>query len=126
MINIFANLLGKLNSQALPHDPVTAGAAASIVLGGLMAVLALTYFKKWRWLWREWLTTTNHKRIGIMYIILAVLMLLRGISDAVMIRIQQSTSVGTHNGPFKPDMIQQVFSAHGTIMIFFVAMGVMF
>lgn len=126
MMNIFANLLGKLNANAFPHEPVTAGAALSIVLGGAAAVALLTYFKKWGWLWREWLTTTNHKKIGIMYIVLALLMLLRGLSDALMIRIQQSTSVGAHNGPFKPDMIQQVFSAHGTIMIFFVAMGLMF
>lgn len=122
----FAGLLGRLSWHAFPHALVTQAAAVGIVVAGIIVLCLLTYFKKWGWLWREWLTTTNHKRIGIMYIIVAVLMLLRGLSDAAMIRLQQATSVGAHNGPFAPDMIQQVFSAHGTIMIFFVAMGLMF
>lgn len=119
-------LLGRLSWHAFPQALVTQVAAIGIVIGVLVVLALLTYFKKWGWLWREWLTTTNHKRIGIMYIIVAVLMLLRGLSDAAMIRLQQATSVGVHNGPFSPDMVQQVFSAHGTIMIFFVAMGLMF
>jgi cytochrome o ubiquinol oxidase subunit 1 len=105
---------------------VTMGAAAGTVLGVLTIAAAITLFKKWPYLWREWFTTTNHKRIGVMYIVVAVVMLVRGLSDAVMMRIQQATSVGAHNGPFSPDTFQQVFSAHGTIMIFFVAMGLMF
>jgi cytochrome o ubiquinol oxidase subunit 1 len=123
---ILANLLGKLTLHSFPQDRVTQGAAVSIVLGSIAAVVLITYFGKWRWLWREWLTTTNHKRIGVMYVIVAVLMLIRGGSDAIMMRAQQATSVGAHQGPFPPDMFQQVFSAHGTIMIFFVAMGLMF
>jgi cytochrome o ubiquinol oxidase subunit 1 len=105
---------------------VTMGAAVGTVLGVLTIAAAITLFKKWPYLWREWFTTTNHKRIGVMYIVVAVVMLVRGLSDAVMMRIQQATSVGAHNGPFSPDTFQQVFSAHGTIMIFFVAMGLMF
>jgi cytochrome o ubiquinol oxidase subunit 1 len=105
---------------------VTMGASVGTVLGVLTIVAAITYFKKWGYLWREWLTTTNHKRIGVMYIVIAVIMLVRGLSDALMMRVQQATSVGVHNGPFDADTFQQVFSAHGTIMIFFVAMGLMF
>lgn len=119
-------ILGKLNWSAFPTNPVTAGAAVSIVVGGLVVVGLLTYFKKWTWLWKEWLTTTNHKRIGLMYIIVAVTMLLRGGADVVMIRLQQATSVGSSQGVFPPSMFQQVVSAHGSIMIFFVAMGLMF
>jgi cytochrome o ubiquinol oxidase subunit 1 len=123
---LFAGLLGRLSWDAFPHVFITQVAAIGLVLGGIAAIALMTYFKKWGWLWREWLTTTNHKRIGIMYVIVAMLMLLRGLSDALMIRAQQATSVGASNGPFPPDMFQQVFSAHGTIMIFFVAMGLMF
>ena len=123
---LFASLLGRLDWHALSHPMVTMGASVGTILGVLTIVAALTYFKKWGYLWREWLTTTNHKRIGVMYIVIAVIMLVRGLSDALMMRVQQATSVGVHNGPFDPDTFQQVFSAHGTIMIFFVAMGLMF
>jgi cytochrome o ubiquinol oxidase subunit 1 len=119
-------LLGRLSWHSFPQAPVTAIAAVGMVLTVLAILAAITYFKKWPYLWREWLTTTNHKRIGIMYSAVAIIMLLRGLSDAVMMRIQQATSVGVHQGPFSPDTFQQVFSAHGTIMIFFVAMGLMF
>lgn len=119
-------LLGKLNWQALQHPLITEGAAVTMV-GGVVVVLALvTYFKKWPWLWREWLTTTNHKKIGVMYLIVATLMLLRGGADALMMRAQQATSVGASNGVLSANTFQQVFSAHGTIMIFFVGMGFMF
>lgn len=123
---LFGAILGKLNWDAFPKEPVTAGAAISIVLGGLVAVALMTYFKKWRWLWREWLTTVDHKKIGVMYIIVSVLMLVRGVSDAIMLRLQQATSAGSSHGVFTTEMFQQVFSAHGTIMIFFVAMGLLF
>ena len=123
---MMANLLGKLTVHSFPQDRITQGAAVTIVAGTIIALLLLTYFGKWKWLWREWLTTTNHKRIGIMYVIVAVLMLIRGLSDAAMVRAQQATSVGTSHGVISPDMFQQVVSAHGTIMIFFVAMGLMF
>ncbi|HVS58549.1 MAG TPA: cbb3-type cytochrome c oxidase subunit I [Candidatus Saccharimonadales bacterium] len=126
MTLLLANILGRLNWDALPHVFVTQVAAVGIVVGTIVVLGLITYFKKWKWLWREWITTTNHKRIGTMYVIVSILMLLRGLSDAVMIRAQQAVSVGAHNGPFPPDMFQQVFSAHGTIMIFFVAMGLMF
>ena len=97
------------------------------MLGGIFLVVALlTYFKKWKWLWQEWLTTTDHKKIGIMYILVAVVMLVRGITDAGMLRAQQILSVGDSHGFLTANHFQQVFTAHGTIMIFFVAMGLMF
>lgn len=123
----FANFwLGRLDWHAFVHPIVTEGASLSMVAGVIALLAAITYFKKWPYLWNEWLTTTNHKRIGAMYVIVAVVMLVRGLSDAAMMRLQQALSVGAHQGPFSPDMFQQVFSAHGTIMIFFVAMGLMF
>ena len=123
---IFGNLLGKLNLNALPHDMITAGGAASMVLSVIAAAGLLTYFKRWKWLWREWLTTTDPKKIGVMYIVVALAMGLRGVADAVMLRGQQATSAGSAHGFLNPDHFQQIFSAHGTIMIFFVAMGLMF
>ena len=125
-MNLFANILGKLNLNAFPHDPITAGGAATVVLGGLATIILLTYFKRWKWLWKEWLTSLDPKKIGVMYIIVALVMLLRGLADAGMMRAQQAVSVGSNHGFLSPDHFQQIFSAHGTIMIFFVAMGLMF
>ena len=125
-MNSFASLLGKLDIHALPHDKITQGGAASLVLGIVAVVALLTYFKRWKWLYREWLTTVDPKKIGIMYIVVALLMLLRGGADALMMRAQQATSVGAAHGVLSSDTFQQVFSAHGTIMIFFVGMGLMF
>lgn len=123
---LFATLLGRLSWDALPKELVTIMGALSMG-GAIVAIVALlTYFKKWRWLWREWLTTVDHKRIGVMYLIVAVVMLARGVADVLMIRAQQATSVGASHGVLSTDTFQQVFSAHGTIMIFFVAMGLMF
>ncbi len=119
-------LIGRFDLSYLPQDPVTIGAAIGmpVILIGIIA--ALTYFKKWKWLWREWITTVDAKKIGIMYAIVAIIMLVRGGADALMLRA--STAVGGPGGQqlFDTDTFQQVFSAHGTIMIFFVAMGLMF
>ncbi len=123
---LLANLLGRLTLNDFPHNPITAGAGVGIVLGGLMVVGLLFYFKKWTWLWREWLTTVDPKKIGVMYLIVAILMLLRGVVDAGMLRLQQATSVGSSHGFIDANQFQQIFSAHGSIMIFFVAMGLMF
>ncbi len=120
------NMLGRLNWEAFQHDPITMGG----IIGGALAVLgvivAMTYFKKWGWLWREWLTSLDPKKIGVMYIFVATLMLVRGFSDALMMRAQQILSVGDSHGILDTNTYQQVFTAHGTIMIFFVAMGLMF
>ncbi len=123
---MIAGLFGKLNGHAFPHEPITIGGAILMVLSGLFIVALITYKHRWRWLWREWLTTVDPKKIGIMYIIVALVMLARGAADAIMMRLQQATSVGVHHGILSSDTFQQVFSAHGTIMIFFVAMGLMF
>ena len=76
----------------------------------------------WPYLWREWITSVDHKRIGVMYIVLALLMLLRGFADAIMMRAQQAVAAGGAQGYLPPEHFDQIFSAHGTIMIFFVAM----
>jgi cytochrome o ubiquinol oxidase subunit 1 len=123
---VFASLLGKLNTHALPQDAVTAGGAFSMLAALIGSAVLLTYTKRWKWLYKEWLTTTDPKKIGVMYIAVALVMLLRGLADAGMMRAQQATSVGAHHGFLDPNHFQQVFSAHGTIMIFFVGMGLMF
>lgn len=112
--------------DAIPKEMVTLGGAIGMTLGLLSILGLVTYFKKWGYLWKNWFTTIDHKKIGVMYIIVAVVMLLRGFADVIMMRLQQATSVGSSQGLFTADTFQQVFSAHGTIMIFFVAMGLMF
>ncbi len=119
-------MLGKLSWQALNNGPIVLGGDIMMLLGGLSVVALLTYTKRWKWLWREWLTSLDPKKIGVMYIVVAMLMLLRGLADAAMMRAQQATSVGSAHGFLNADHFQQIFSAHGTIMIFFVAMGLMF
>lgn len=123
---MFANLLGRFTLDALPHDPVTAFGALSIVCVGIVIPILLTVTHRWKWLWKEWLTSVDPKRIGIMYIVVSLAMLLRGFADALLMRTQQATSVGASNGIVDANHFQQIFSAHGTIMIFFVAMGLLF
>lgn len=119
-------LLGRLSLKALENSPVTVAASVGMV-GIVIALLVfLTVTKRWKWLYKEWLTTVDPKRIGIMYLTVAGVMLLRGGVDALMMRAQQATSVGSSRGIMSASTFQQVFSAHGTIMIFFVAMGLMF
>jgi cytochrome o ubiquinol oxidase subunit 1 len=120
------NLLGRLSWDQLQHGWVIAGGQATLVVVVLGLIGFLTYKKRWGWLWREWLTTVDPKRIGIMYIIVGGLMGLRGVADAAMMRAQQATSVGAHHGFLDAEHFQQIFTAHGTIMIFFLAMGLMF
>ncbi len=119
-------MFGRLSLDALPHEPIVLGGAISMGVVALLVVCLLFYFKRWKWLYKEWLTSLDPKKIGVMYIIVAVLMLLRGVADAGMMRVQQILSVGDAHGILTSDHFQQVFSAHGTIMIFFVAMGLMF
>ncbi len=120
------NLLGRLSWDAVQHGWVI-GAGQAAMIGGVLTVLVvLTYTKRWKWLWREWLTTTDPKKIGVMYILFGGLMGLRGLTDAAMIRVQQTVSVGNSHGFLSSDHYQQIFTAHGTIMIFFLAMGLMF
>lgn len=127
-MNLFATnaLWGRLSLDELPHDMITAGGAVTVVGAVLATVVLLTVTKRWKWLWKEWLTSVDPKKIGIMYIILSGLMLLRGLADVIMMRAQQALASGDAQGILSSDHFQQVFSAHGTIMIFFVAMGFMF
>lgn len=121
------NIFGHLNPLDPFHHGVIIGfGQISMIMGVLTIIAAITYFKKWKWLWKEWLTTLDPKRIGIMYIIVAAVMLLRGLADAGMMRAQQALSSGDAHGFLTGEHFQQVFTAHGTIMIFFVAMGVIF
>lgn len=119
-------LIGRLSLDYLPTEPATIGAAIGMPLMGLAAIGALIYFKKLGWLWKNWLTSLDAKKIGVMYVVVALLMLLRGVADAFMMRSHTAVSGPGGDGLFEADMFQQVFTAHGTIMIFFVAMGLMF
>lgn len=118
--------LGKLSLKSLPPNAIQTFGASLIVLVPIAIALLLTYLKRWKWLYKEWLTTQDPKKIGVMYIIVAIAMLLRGGADVALIRTQQSISVGKNMGILSSSHFQQIVSAHGTIMIFFVAMGLMF
>lgn len=120
------SIFGRLTVDAIPHDPIALGGVVFMIFSGVAVVSVLSYFKLWRWLWDEYLTSLDPKKIGVMYIAIAVIMLLRGFVDASMIRLQQALSVGESHGYLAPEHFQQVFTAHGTIMIFFVAMPIMF
>jgi cytochrome o ubiquinol oxidase subunit I len=116
-------LFGRLSWESLPlHEPILIATFAMVVLGGAAIVVALTYFKLWGPLWRDWITSIDHKKIGIMYVILGLVMLLRGFSDAIMMRAQQAVAFGETAGYLPPHHYDQIFTAHGVIMIFFVAM----
>ena len=117
------NLLGKLSWSAIPFDqPIVMGASGGMILA-IVFVLGWVTLKGYvPYLWSEWLTSVDHKRIGVMYLVLAMLMLLRGFSDAIMMRAQQAVAAGGAQGYLPPEHFDQIFSAHGTIMIFFVAM----
>ena len=117
---------GKLTFNSIPHEPIILGAAVFMGLIVLLVIFALFYFKKWRWLWNEWITTVDAKKIGIMYIILAVVMMVRGFVDALMMRSQLALSYGASHGYLPPHHYDQIFTAHGVIMIFFMAMPFMF
>lgn len=116
-------LFGRLTWSDFVHEPIMAGAGIAMVLGLLGAIGALTYFKKWKWLWKNWLTSLDPKKIGIMYVVVSVIMLLRGFADVLLIRAQQATNNSLPVEVLNADHFQQIFSAHGSIMIFFVAMG---
>ncbi len=124
-------LLGDLSWGALPfvrawRDPsvseiIGAGAGAVVVLGAAAMVALLTYLRAWRYLWKEWFTSLDHKKIGIMYIVLAAVMLTRALIEAVLIRAQQAVAINAP-GFVEPNHFAQLFTTHGSIMIFFMAM----
>ncbi len=125
-------IFGKLTWNSLPHEWFTIG--GSLGMGGLFLMIALliTYFKRWKWLWNDWFTSVDPKRIGIMYIAVSIFMFLRGALDALMIWIQQAVStfspgiLGAGHGYLSGDHLQQIMTAHGNIMVFFVTMGFLF
>ncbi len=116
-------IFGRLSWEAIPlHDPILLATFAMVAVGGAAVVGLLTYYRLWGYLWREWFTSIDHKKIGIMYIVLGLVMLLRGFADAIMMRLQQAMAFGDSMGYLPPDHYDQIFTAHGVIMIFFVAM----
>lgn len=120
-------LFGKLSLAAIPFgNPIIMGTAVFMLILSTIILFTITYYKKWTYLWEEWITSVDHKKVGIMYILLSLVMLLRGLIDALMMRMQQAIAVGDSMGYLPPDHYNQIFSAHGTIMIFFMAMPFMF
>ena len=118
-------IFGRFTLDALPlHEPIVVTTFAVVALGGAALIAALTYFKLWGYLWKEWFTTVDHKKIGIMYMILGIIMLLRGFADAIMMRLQQAMAFGGSEGYLNAHHYDQIFTAHGVIMIFFVAMPI--
>src|SRR5258708_38350956 len=109
-------MFGKLTLNALPHEWFTIGGTVFIMAMGIGLICYLFYVKRWKWLWNTWLTSTDPKKIGVMYIIVAFLMLFRGGLDAGMIWLQQALSSGSSHGYLSSDHFQQIFTAHGNIM----------
>jgi cytochrome o ubiquinol oxidase subunit 1 len=116
-------IFGRLSWASIPlHEPILLVTFAMVALGGTALLGGMTYFKAWGPLWRNWVTSIDHKKIGIMYMVLGLVMLLRGFSDALLMRAQQAFAFGGSTGFLPPEHYDQIFTAHGVIMIFFVAM----
>lgn len=116
-------IFGRLSWDAIPfHEPILIGTFAGVLVGGLALLALITKFRLWGTLWHDWFTSIDHKKIGIMYMVLGLIMFLRGFADALMMRAQQAISFGENAGFLPPHHYDQVFTAHGVIMIFFVAM----
>ena len=116
-------IFGRLSWDAIPfHEPILLATFAGVLVGGAALLGLISYFRLWGTLWRDWITSIDHKKIGIMYMILGLVMFLRGFADALMMRAQQAISFGENAGFLPPHHYDQVFTAHGVIMIFFVAM----
>src|SRR6267143_202912 len=119
-------MLGKLSWAAIPfNQPIPMAASLGIIVVVLSVLGLVTRKGWWPYLWREWLTSVDHKRIGVMYVLLALVLLLRGFMDAIMMRAQLAIAAGGAQGYLPPEHYDQIFSAHGTIMIFFMAMPFM-
>ncbi|MEW5250704.1 cytochrome o ubiquinol oxidase subunit I [Microbulbifer discodermiae] len=120
------SLLGKLSLDAIPFDePIIMGTLAVVAIVGAAVAIAITRYKKWGVLWNDWFTTVDHKRLGVMYIVLALIMLVRGFSDAIMMRTQLALATNGAEGYLPPEHYDQIFTAHGIIMIIFMAMPFM-
>ena len=122
-MNKMTTIFGRLSLESLPlHEPILVGTFIAVAIGGFAVLGALTRYRLWGYLWREWFTSIDHKKIGIMYMVLGLVMLLRGFADAVMMRLQQAIAFNGSEGYLNAHHYDQVFTAHGVIMIFFVAM----
>lgn len=120
-------IFGKLTWDSIPwHTPIIMGAGVFMALALFGVLFLITIKKQWTYIWKEWVSSIDHKKIGIMYLILAMVMLLRGFSDAALMRSQQAIAAGHSMGFLPPEHYDQIFTAHGVIMIFFVAMPFMF
>jgi cytochrome o ubiquinol oxidase subunit 1 len=116
-------IFGRLSWDVIPiHEPILIATFAVVVLVGLGVVALLFKYKLWGYLWHEWFTSVDHKRVGIMYMVLGLVMLVRGFADALMMRLQQAIAFGGSEGYLNAHHYDQLFSVHGVIMIFFVAM----
>ncbi|MFK3648643.1 cytochrome o ubiquinol oxidase subunit I [Lysobacter enzymogenes] len=121
--NLAKLIFGRLTWDAIPlHEPILIATFAMVAIGGIAVLALLTRYKLWGYLWSEWFTSIDHKKIGIMYIVLGLIMLMRGFADAIMMRMQQAMAFGDNAGFLPPHHYDQIFTAHGVIMIFFVAM----
>lgn len=118
--------LGKLTIDALKHDGIEYGAGIGMGIATIVLLIYMFRAKKWQWLWHEWLTSLDHKKIGVMYFVTSAVMLLKGLIDGLMMRAQQAMAVGDNYGYLHSEHFQQIFTAHGATMIFFVAMGIVF
>ena len=120
---IWKLIFGRLDWSAIPfHEPILIGTFLAVVVGGVAVLGLITKYRLWGMLWRDWFTTVDHKRIGIMYMILGLIMFLRGFADAIMMRLQQAMAFNGSEGYLNAHHYDQIFTAHGVIMIFFVAM----
>lgn len=119
-------MFGRLNLEAFKHEASQNAAVLGMLATGIALIALIFYLKRWKWLWKEWITTVDPKRIGVMYIVVVLIMFLKGFADALMMRLQQALAVGDAPGFISADHFQEVFSAHGTTMIFFVGMGAIF
>lgn len=115
-------LLGRLDWNAIPADPIIWVTGVVVAIGGGAMLWMLHRYRLWSYLWTEWFTSVDHKKIGIMYVVLALVMFVRGFADAIMMRLQQAIAFGGSEGYLNAHHYDQIFSAHGVIMIFFVAM----
>ncbi|CAM3563611.1 cytochrome o ubiquinol oxidase subunit I [Pseudoalteromonas maricaloris] len=120
------SLFGKLSIEAIPyHEPIIMVTLAVVAVVGLIVAAMVTKHKKWGVLWHDWITSIDHKRLGVMYIILALIMLMRGFADAIMMRTQLAMATSGAAGYLPPEHYDQIFTAHGVIMIIFMAMPFM-
>jgi cytochrome o ubiquinol oxidase subunit I len=116
-------IFGRLTLDSIPyHEPILIGTFAGVAIAGVIVLGAITYLGAWGYLWKEWFTSVDHKKIGVMYLVLAIIMLLRGFADALMMRLQQALASDGGQGYLPAHHYDQIFTAHGVIMIFFVAM----